>query len=228
MILNQRFSVYIALLLSVYSGTAYCESPVVNLVIEGDSSPSAVVNQGETADSPDSMEESGNQVIRAAHPSRTVDEIPSGYRIRNYAKPDKVALKASVKNIKIGENFLSINRAQPGVIELPDGLQYRFIKPSNGIKPTANDVVKCVFKGMLIDGSVFESSQEKAAYVSLKPLVPGLREAITLMPVGAKIEAVIPPSIGYGMNGKPPKVGPNMVVIYTIDLLEIGQPSPKK
>ena len=142
MILNQRFSVYIALLLSVYSGTAYCESPVVNLVIEGDSSPSAVVNQGEAADSPDSMEESGNQVIRAAHPSRTVDEIPSGYRIRNYAKPDKVALKASVKNIKIGENFLSINRAQPGVIELPDGLQYRFIKPSNGIKPTANDVIQ--------------------------------------------------------------------------------------
>lgn len=228
MILNQRYFFYIALLLSVYSLKAYCETEVLNLVIDGGDSASTLVKQEEETPSSDSMEESGSRVIRAAHPSRTIDEIPSGYRIRNYAKPDKVALKASVKNIKVGEDFLSTNRRQPGVIELPDGLQYRFLKPSNGVKPIGSDVIKCVFKGMLIDGSVFESSQEKAAYVSLKPLVPGLREAITLMPIGAKIEAVIPPSIGYGMNGKPPKVGPNMVVIYTIELLEISQPSPKK
>jgi FKBP-type peptidyl-prolyl cis-trans isomerase FklB len=129
-------------------------------------------------------------------------------------------MKASVANTKSGYAFLDENQRKPGVIKLKSGLQYKVIKAGSGIKPTDKDVIKCHYRGTLIDGTVFEQSDPaKPASIQVEPLVPGLKEAIKLMPVGSKWEVYIPAELGFGSAGKPPKVGPDAVIIYELELL---------
>ena len=63
--------------------------------------------------------------------------------------------KAVKKN---GEDYLAENAKKDGVITLPSGLQYQVLKEGNGRKPKATDTVKCHYEGMLIDGTMFDSS----------------------------------------------------------------------
>ena len=44
------------------------------------------------------------------------------------------------------------------------------------------------------------------------------------MKVGDKWQLVIPPELAYGENGSPPVIGPNAVLIFDIELLEIMPP----
>ena len=46
-------------------------------------------------------------------------------------------------NKKAGEAFLAANKAKEGVVTLPSGLQYKFLKAGNGRKPSPIDTVEC-------------------------------------------------------------------------------------
>jgi FKBP-type peptidyl-prolyl cis-trans isomerase len=150
-------------------------------------------------------------------------------RVRTFVKPNRSLMKASVANTKSGYAFLDENQRKPGVIKLKSGLQYKVIKAGVGVKPTDKDVVKCRYRGTLIDGTVFEQSDPaKPASIQVEPLVPGLKEAIKLMPVGSKWEVYIPAELGFGSVGKPPKVGPDAVIIYELELLGLASSTSVK
>lgn len=143
-------------------------------------------------------------------------------RVRKFVKPNRMLMHASVLNTKAELAFMDENSRKPGVIKLKSGLQYKVIKAGTGAKPKDEDVVKCQYKGTLVDGTVFEQSDaSKPASIKVAPLVPGLKEAIKLMPVGSKWEVYIPSQLGFGSVGKPPKVGPDALVIYNLELLEV-------
>src|ERR1700749_2125132 len=58
--------------------------------------------------------------------------------------------------------FMGNNAKQPGVVTLPDGLQYKIVKsgPPDGMKPRAQDEVKVNYEGSLATGThdIFDSS----------------------------------------------------------------------
>ena len=136
--------------------------------------------------------------------------------------------EATAKNAKAGEDFLAANKAKPGVVTLPSGLQYKIITEGTGPKPTANDVVLCNYKGSLIDGTEFDSSYKrgKPASIPVSRVIKGWTEALQLMPVGSTWQLFVPPALGYGeagTNGGP--IGPDETLIFEIQLLQI-QPKP--
>ena len=45
--------------------------------------------------------------------------------------------------------------------------------------------------------------------------------ALQKMKVGSKWMLYIPPELAYGENGSPPKIGPNEVLVFEVELLEI-------
>lgn len=158
-----------------------------------------------------------------------VDEQSAIPQLRKIVKPNRSQMKASVANTKSGFVFLIDNASKPGVVKLKSGLQYRVIKAGSGARPKAEDVVKCQYRGALTDGTVFEQSEAgMPANIKVAPLVPGLKEAMMLMPVGSKWEVYIPGELGFGAEGKPPKVGPDAVLIYNLELLEIKRPVVSK
>ena len=131
------------------------------------------------------------------------------------------AAKAAEKNKADGEAFLAKNKIQPGVVTLPDGLQYKVITNGNGTIPTLNDLVTVNYRGKLIDGTEFDNSnlRGKPAQFAVGNVIPGWTEALTHMTVGSKWEIYVPSALAYGPAGRPPRIQPNSVLIFEMELL---------
>ena len=130
---------------------------------------------------------------------------------------------AVVDNKKEGDTFLAENKKKEGVVALPSGLQYKILKAGDGRRPTDADTVECHYRGTLINGSVFDSSDlgGQPAILEVKGLIPGWREALKLMPVGSKWQLFIPPQLAYGERGEGSIIGPNSTLIFEVELLAI-------
>ena len=124
---------------------------------------------------------------------------------------------------KKGRDFLAANKKKKGVVTLKSGLQYLVLKQGTGKRPKATDRVKTHYHGMLIDGTVFDSSvQKKIPFTTqVNGVIPGWIEALQLMKVGSKWRLFIPPELAYGKRGFPPKIAPDSVLIFEMELLSI-------
>ena len=129
----------------------------------------------------------------------------------------------SDKNLKAGEEFLAANKTKAGVVTLPSGLQYEIIKAGTGVKPKAEDQVKCHYHGTTIEGKVFDSSVDRGepAVFPVNRVIPGWTEALQLMPVGSKWKLYIPAALAYGERGAGQDIKPNSALIFEVELLEI-------
>jgi FKBP-type peptidyl-prolyl cis-trans isomerase FklB len=118
-------------------------------------------------------------------------------------------------------SYLAANKIKPGVVTLASGVQYKVLKAGTGKRATEADAVRCRYQGNLVDGTGFDKADDKTPTVlRVAGMLPGLREAVKLMPVGAKWEVVVPPELAYGAKGNH-GVGPNAVLIYVIEIAGI-------
>lgn len=140
------------------------------------------------------------------------------------AKAELRAKEASEKNLKEGQAYLAANAKAAGVQTLKSGLQVQVLKQGAGVSPKATDTVKVHYHGTLIDGAVFDSSVQRGepAQFPVGRVIPGWVEALQLMKVGDKWKITIPSNLAYGENGTGP-IGPNAVLVFEVELLEIVQ-----
>lgn len=133
------------------------------------------------------------------------------------------AAKAGAENLKIGEAFLSENAKREGVTTTASGLQYEVIRKGAGDRPAASDRVEVHYTGKLIDGTVFDSSVERGvpATFGVTQVIPGWVEALQLMREGDKWRLYIPSTLAYGENGAGDVIGPNMTLIFDVELLRV-------
>ena len=126
-------------------------------------------------------------------------------------------------NLKEGQDFLAKNKTQPGVVELPSGLQYKIITTGTGPTPTASDTVVCDYRGTLINGKEFDSSYKRGqpATFPVSRVIKGWTEALQLMPVGSKWQLFIPSNMAYGATGAGADIGPNATLIFEVELHSI-------
>lgn len=133
-------------------------------------------------------------------------------------------------NKKNGEAYLAANKAKPGVVTLPSGLQYKILKEGTGPKPTATDTVECNYTGTLINGTEFDSSAKHGgpAKFPVNGVIKGWTEALQLMPAGSKWQLFIPSDLAYGERGTPDgSIGPNSTLVFDVELLSVEQPKPE-
>jgi len=132
----------------------------------------------------------------------------------------------STKNKSDGEAFLATNKDNPGVITLPDGLQYKVITGGGGGVPTLADTVTVNYSGKLLDGTEFDSSYKRGQPASfpVTGVIRGWTEALTQMKTGSKWQLFIPSDLAYGPSGRP-GIPPDAVLIFEVELLSI-QASP--
>jgi len=140
------------------------------------------------------------------------------------AQGEKRRQELAEKNQKIADAFLARNKEQKGVVTLPDGLQYKVITKGNGPSPAADDTVTVSYEGKLIDGTTFDRSDK--AQLRVGGVIPGWTEALTHMKVGSQWELFIPPALAYGAYGRPPRIEPNSILIFTVGLHSIEHPQP--
>jgi FKBP-type peptidyl-prolyl cis-trans isomerase FklB len=141
------------------------------------------------------------------------------------AERQAAAEKAKVEGEKAkaeGEAYLATNKAKPGVVTLPSGLQYEVLKEGAGAKPTLENTVECQYRGTLVNGTEFDSSyaRNQPASFPVKGVIKGWTEALQLMPVGSKWRLVIPAQLAYGERGAGP-IPPNSTLVFELELLGI-------
>ncbi len=137
----------------------------------------------------------------------------------------KLAVKvASIENSKQGAEFLAANAKKPGVVTLPDGLQYKILKEGSGRKPADADKVEVRYRGTLLNGYEFDGTDLDGPPANLEiggGIIRGLREALKLMSVGSKWEVYVPSALAYGPRGVGADIGPNATLIFEVELLAI-------
>ncbi|MGL5318851.1 MAG: FKBP-type peptidyl-prolyl cis-trans isomerase [Bacteroidales bacterium] len=126
-------------------------------------------------------------------------------------------------NKKMGEDFLAENSKNPNVVTLPSGLQYEILKQGEGAQPSAASQVKCHYTGALIDGSVFDSSEQRGepAVFGVNQVIPGWVEALQLMKAGSRWRLYIPSHLAYGERGAGQAIMPFSTLVFEVELLEV-------
>jgi FKBP-type peptidyl-prolyl cis-trans isomerase len=128
---------------------------------------------------------------------------------------------------------MTANKTKTGIVTLPSGLQYKIIKEGTGKKPTETDSVTCRYRGTLLDGVEFDSSEIMGFPVTFyvkNSSIAGWSEALKMMPTGSKWQVFVPPHLGFGEKGAGRDIGPNATLIYEIELIAVNpqQVSQKK
>ncbi len=123
-------------------------------------------------------------------------------------------------NLATASEFLAQNLDKEGVKSTPSGLQYEVITEAGG--PTASALSRVVvhYKGMLLDGTVFDESRESPAEFGLQQVIPGWTEGLQLMSAGDKYRLFLHPDLAYGA-GSVGQIPPNSLLIFEVELLEI-------
>jgi FKBP-type peptidyl-prolyl cis-trans isomerase len=143
------------------------------------------------------------------------------------AKQQKLRADMAVKGKADGEAFLATNKNNPGVITLPDGLQYKVITDGTGATPTADATVTVNYSGRLVDGTEFDSSYKRGqpAQFPVGGVIHGWTEALLKMKVGSKWQLFIPSDLAYGERGNT-SIPPNAALIFDVELLDAQIPAP--
>ena len=162
-------------------------------------------------------------VLADAKPLLTDDEVKATMMAFQKEMMAKQGEKAQ-KNKLEGDTFLAANKKKEGVKTLPSGLQYQVIKDGKGKKPKATDTVKTHYRGTLIDGKEFDSSEKNGGPVTfpVSDVIRGWTEALQLMAVGSKWKLFIPSDLAYGERGQGP-IPANSALVFDIELVAIEE-----
>ena len=129
-----------------------------------------------------------------------------------------------------GAAFLAEKEKEPDVVKLNSGLLYKVLRKGSGkAHPLVGTSCSCHYEGTLINGEKFDSSYDRGSPTSFAPnqVIKGWTETMQLMVEGDKWEMYIPSELAYGERGSPPKIGPDEVLIFRMEIIKInGETKP--
>ena len=95
------------------------------------------------------------------------------------------------------------------------------LREGTGAEAKAGDRVTVHYTGTLTDGTKFDSSRDRGQPFSFTlgrgQVITGWDQGLVGMKVGGRRLLVIPPDLGYGAAGSPPKIKANETLIFVID-----------
>jgi len=91
------------------------------------------------------------------------------------------------------------------------------------------DSLQMHYTGTLQDGTEFDSSIPRGEPLTftlgMGQVIKGWDQGLLNMCVGEKRKLVIPPALGYGSSGAPPKIPGDSVLIFEVELVKIDRKS---
>ena len=151
-------------------------------------------------------------------------ELAYGKRGAGNVIPPDATLHFNVELLDFTEKFVDTDFSLPGKEEVTEsGLRMIIHKEGNGEKPNAGQTVQVHYRGILEDGSEFDSSHNRGRPFSFQlgqgRVIKGWDEALALMSKGEKRTLIIPPHIGYGSRAQG-KIPPNSTLLFEVELID--------
>ena len=116
---------------------------------------------------------------------------------------------------------------RPDYQSLGSGLYFQIIEPGSDVKPSPKDMVRCHYRGTLLDGTEFDSSyaRNEPSEFALNGVIQGWGQGVPLIGEGGKIKLFVPSKLGYGDQGTP-GIPPASALIFEIELIKVLGPAP--
>jgi len=125
------------------------------------------------------------------------------------------------------EDLEIVEQRWPDARKTFTGLRYIITEPGDakGPSPGSGTMVSVVYKGMLLNGKVFDENTEQTPLkirLDRGNLIDGWEEALQKMHKGEKWLLIVPPEMGYGAQGKPPIIKRYATLVFEMQLLDFG------
>ena len=107
----------------------------------------------------------------------------------------------------------------------PSGLHYIIDENGSGDLPVNGQTVTLHYVGRFLDDVIFDSSVARDEpfefELGTSGVIRGFEESIMLLNNGAKGTFLLPSALAYGKNGTGNVIGPNEILIFEIEILDI-------
>jgi FKBP-type peptidyl-prolyl cis-trans isomerase FklB len=165
-------------------------------------------------------------VLRGAQPKYTDEQIDATLERFEQDMQQKAMVRmrqVAAKNQQEEAAFLAQNKGREGVQTTASGLQFRVLRQGNGPSPMLTDMVKCNYRGTLLNGTEFDSSAKHGGPqpFPVNQVIPGWTEALQKMHVGDKWQLFVPSKLAYDMRPRGPQIEPGSMLVFEIELLDI-------
>ena len=107
-----------------------------------------------------------------------------------------------------------------GSTKSASGLYYRDLTVGTGAEALVGKQVVAKYDGTLADGTRFDAGTYPFQ-LGARRVIPGWDEGLVGMKVGGKRQLIIPPDLGYGSQGSPPKIPGNAILVFTVELVGV-------
>jgi FKBP-type peptidyl-prolyl cis-trans isomerase len=153
-------------------------------------------------------------------------ELGYGARGAGGVIPPNATLFFDVELLEIKPVFVDMDFSLPGKeVNYDSGLKTIIHKEGSGNMPKVGDNIIVHYKGLLADGTEFDSSHSRGTpfsfVVGQGRVIKGWDEALLKMKVGEKRTLIIPPELGYGERGAGGSIPPNATLIFEVELINI-------
>ncbi|MBO4905446.1 MAG: FKBP-type peptidyl-prolyl cis-trans isomerase [Bacteroidaceae bacterium] len=124
---------------------------------------------------------------------------------------------------KENEDYMAQLANNPDLQVLDSAIYYQVLTEGTGAIPADTSRVKVKYEGRLIDGTIFDSTNEDDQPRSFQAnqVIDGWTTVLTHMPVGSKWKVYIPWDKAYGQYGNGSVIKPYSTLVFTIELIEI-------
>lgn len=127
------------------------------------------------------------------------------------------------KKAAIEEAEQALASLTKGMEKTQSGLFYTITKSGSGDEPKQGATVSVHYRGMLVDGTVFDSSYQRNQPIEFTlgvgQVIPGWDEGIQLLQKGAAARFVIPSHLAYGSSGAGGVIPPDATLIFEVELV---------
>jgi hypothetical protein len=125
------------------------------------------------------------------------------------------------------EDLEFVEKTWPEAKKTNTGIRYIILREGEGDRPRPGDKVNVLYVGRLLNGKVFDQATEADKPFTFRirrdMVIEGWDQILQLMKKGEKRLVIIPPELGYGTRGQPPKIGRNQTLVFEIELISFGK-----